>query len=330
MKINQPKKNKYTYDKEFKLLQAFANFSLLVNPQKEHFNSTKLRHLINDSDVQCISLKTFDQGIRLLNEKFSTITSTNPVFLKHSELNGLPLHTRVFYQRLPLCLCLPMSSQELYDKQLITDEQKEKKERLDSLLGLSPSNDSTAYAYTFDIHNFDMSPFFAPLFIGIIGSLSKEKSTWKKFRENALVISEAFYNENHSEINQYLPENADMRIDLYDYWLEIHFSDKLFNLLSKFDDIINNGNDRTLSFNLNILADGLSEDIFLTRVNQNIFLQHIDKTLKLYLDTPMIDPTTHKPRKLDLLKEYETALQKIRTEEIWLIQKLYSKQDISS
>ena len=331
MKNNQSKKNKYTYDNDIKLLQTFSTCLQISNQQEGLFNSTNLRNLIDVSDVQCISLKTFDQGIRLINKKLSTSTSKNPVFLKQSELNSLPLHTRVFYQRLPLCLCFSMSNQELYNKQPVSNEPKEKEEKLDSLLGFShPSDGSTSHAYTFDIHNFHMPPLLAPLFIGIIGSLSKEKSTWKKFRKTALEISEAFYNEKHPEINLFLPKDADKRMDLYDYWLDIHFPDELFNLLSKFDNIINDGHDRILSYNLNILADELSQDIFLTRINQNMFLQHIAKTLELYLTTPMVDPTTLKPRDLDLLKEHDSAFQKFRVEEICLLQNLHSKQDIST
>lgn len=328
MEKNQTKENEYTYENEFGLLQSFMDFFYITtDSEKDFFNSTQLRRLIDDSDIPCISLKTFDTGIRLINEKLNI--TKNPL-LTQSELNSSPLHTRVFYQRLPSCLCLPMSSQKLYDKKL---KDKKHKEIIDLLLVLHTSNFSS-YTYTFDIHKFCMPPFLAPLFIGIIGSLKKGKKSWKNFRESVLEIIEAFYNGNSynekpPKINQFLPENADTRMDLYTYWLEIHFPDELFSLLSKFDKIINNDNDRILSYNLKILADGLFKDIFLTRNKQNGFLQHIAQTLESYLNTPMIDPITFEPKRPDLCEECESSLRKFHTEEIILIQELYSKQGTS-
>ena len=298
----------YTYDNELKLLQLFSNLFHSTDTEDAFLNSTKLRHIINNSDTPCISLKTFDEGIHLLNKKFSTRTSENPVFQNYAEFKNLPLHTDVFYLRLPLCLCFDLNRKVLFNKHETDDA--------------APS-----HIHTFDIHNLYVPPFLAPLFVGIIGSLKKEKSSWRSFRKTVLEISESFYNENHLEINQYLPEAADIRKDLYTYWLEIHFPDPLFDLLAEFDKIITSGIDPMLSHNLQYLASTLSEEIFLTRIKTNDIFQKLKDILELYLTTPMIDPKTLELRNLDLFKEYETTLQKSRTEEILHIQELCLKQN---
>ena len=315
----------YTYDNELKLLQLFSNLFHSTDTEDAFLNSTKLRHIINNSDTPCISLKTFDEGIHLLNKQFSTRTSENPVFQNYAEFKNLPLHTDVFYLRLPLCLCFDLNRKVLFNKHETDDAAIKSYEKLNHILGLKTP--APSHIHTFDIHNLYVPPFLAPLFVGIIGSLKKEKSSWRSFRKTVLEISESFYNENHLEINQYLPEAADIRKDLYTYWLEIHFPDPLFDLLAEFDKIITSGIDPMLSHNLQYLASTLSEEIFLTRIKTNDIFQKLKDILELYLTTPMIDPKTLELRNLDLFKEYETTLQKSRTEEILHIQELCLKQN---
>lgn len=327
MKNNQTGKNEYTYESEFRLLQIFANFSQLSNSQEGFFNSTKLRRLISNSDSPCISLKTFDKNIRLLNSRISNDTRENPVFQTCTKFKNQPLHTDIFYRRLPLCLCFNLNGKPLFNKQDTDDSVIKSYKKLNHILSLDTPVPS--HIYTFDIHNLNMPPFFAPLFIGIVGSLKKEKSSWRSFRKTALEISEAFYNENHSEINQYLPDKDDSRKNLYTYWLEIHFPDQLFNLLSEFDKIINSGIDPTLSHNLDCLAPALSDDIFLTRIKTIDFFQHLKDVLNLYLNTPMVNPATLERRNIDILEEYKKSLQEAHTEEAIHIQEIYFKEDRS-
>lgn len=327
MKNNQTGKNEYTYESEFRLLQIFANFSQLSDSQEGFFNSTKLRRLISNSDSPCISLKTFDKNIQLLNSRISNDTKENPVFQTCAKFKNQPLHADIFYRRLPLCLCCDLSEKTLFNKQDTDDSVIKFYEKLNRILRLNAS--APSHIYTFDIHNLYMPPFFTPLFIGIVGSLKKEKSSWKSFRESALEISEAFYNENHSEINQFLPDDFDNRNDLYTYWLEIHFPDPLFDLLSEFDKIISSGIDPILSHNLNCLASSLSDDIFLTRIKTKDFLQHLKDVLDLYLNTPMINPATLERRNIDIFEEYKNSLQEAHTKEAIHIQESYFKEDLS-
>lgn len=309
------KENKYTCTKEFSLLQSFIKFFNCSDSQDKYLNSTDIRRLIDCADIPCISTKTFDSDIRLLNEKLQpNKTNRNPVYQTLLDSETLPLHTCVFYHRLPLCLNLNLYGQELYNEQPEDNEQKEYREKLNSLLGIQFTNPSPTNTYTFDIRNFDMPPFFAPLFVGIIGSLKKEKTSWQSFRKNTLEISDSFCNVNHTEINQFLPDSTDVRRDLYTYWLELYFSDELFDLISEFDKLIH-GNDRILSHNLNIMANILSQELFLTRINQEKFLQHMKTKLELYLNTSLVNLNTKEPNNLDLFNEYSQASQKYHTEE---------------
>lgn len=327
MKKNHTTEKEYTFDEDFRFIQSFSYYFHHEYSETVFFNSTKLRRLISNSDSPCISLKTFDKNIRLLNSRISNDTRENPVFQTCAKFKNQPLHTDIFYRRLPLCLCFDLSEKNLFNKQDTDDSVIKFYEKLNRILSLDTS--APSHIYTFDIHNLYMPPFFAPLFIGIVGSLKKEKSSWRSFRKTALEISEAFYNENHSEINQYLPDKDDSRKNLYTYWLEIHFPDQLFNLLSEFNKIINSGIDPILSHNLNCLAPALSDDIFLTRIKTIDFFQHLKDVLNLYLNTPMINPATLERRNIDIFEEYKKSLQEAHTEEAIHIQEIYFREDLS-
>ncbi len=319
MKTNITKENEYAYTKEFSLLQSFSKSFNCSDAQDKRLNSTKIRHLIDCADVPCISTKTFDANIRLLNEKLPcNKANINPARQPQLRLNDMPLHTYVFYQRLPFCLNLNSYEEELYTKEVENSEQKEHRQKLNLILGLESTKSSPYYFYTFDIHNYYMPPFFAPLFVGILDSLKKEKTSWQSFRKSTLDIADFFCNENHPEVNQFLPENADIRRELYTYWLELYFPDELFDLISEFDKIIH-GNDRILSYNLNIMTDSLSNELFLTRINQEKFLQHMKSKLELYLNTPLANPTIDESKDWTLCKEYSHASNKYHTEEICLL-----------
>lgn len=327
MKKNHTAEKEYTFDNDFRLIQSFSYYFPRDYSETVFFNSTKLRRLISNSDSPCISLKTFDENIRLINSRIPNNASENPVFRTYAKFKNQPLHTDIFYRRLPLCLCFDLNGKTLFNKQDTDDSVIKSHEKLNHILGLDTPVPS--HIYTFDIHNLNMPPFFAPLFIGIVGSLKKEKSSWRSFRKTALEISEAFYNENHSEINQYLPDKDDSRKNLYTYWLEIHFPDQLFNLLSEFDKIINSGIDLILSHNLNCLAPALSDDIFLTRIKTIDFFQHLKDVLDLFLNTPMINSETLERRNIDIFEEYKKSLQEAHTEEAIHIQELYFRENPS-
>ena len=68
----------YIYDNELKLLQLFINLFHSTDTEDVFLNSTKLRHIINNSDTPCISLKTFDEGIHLLNKNFLRVPAKIP------------------------------------------------------------------------------------------------------------------------------------------------------------------------------------------------------------------------------------------------------------
>lgn len=327
MKKNHTTEKEYTFDEDFRFIQSFSYYFHRDYSETVFFNSTKLRRLISNSDSPCITLKTFDKNIRLLNSRISSDTRKNPVFQTCAKFKNQPLHTDIFYRRLPLCLCFDLSEKTLFNKQDTDDSVIKFYEKLNRILSLDTS--APSHIYTFDIHNLYMPPFFAPLFIGIVGSLKKEKSSWKSFRKSALEISEAFYNEKHLEINQFLPDDFEIRNDLYIYWLELHFPDQLFNLLSEFDKIISSGIDPILSHNLNCLAPALSDDIFLTRIKTIDFFQHLKDVLNLYLNTPMVNPATLERKNIDIFEEYKKSLQEAHTEEAIHIQKIYFKEDRS-
>ena len=309
------------YIDEFKFLQSFKEYFFHVDSKEELLNSTKIRHLIDCSDIPCISTKTFDSSIRILNKELqNNKTIINPAFQTPLTSKPLPLHTKVFYHRLPFFLNLNLYELELYNKQPQDIAQKNYREKLNLLLGLQFSDPSPIYTYTFDIHKFYMPPFFAPLFVGVIGSLSKEKQGWQKFRESTLLISDSFCNENHPEINKFLPKSTDVRNDLYTYWLELYFSDTLFNLISEFDELMH-VNDVILSHNINIMTNSLSQEQFFTRINQEKFLQHMKTKLKLYRKTPLVNPITNELSNLDLCEEYSQASNEYHTEETCLLSK---------
>lgn len=301
-------KDEYSYYNELKFFQLYATSFLPANSidKQTHdklFNSTKIRHLLDSTDSSAISLKTYDAGINSLNINLPHKTiSANPIFQNPSEKNDTSLHTCIFFQRLAFCLNLNLYEKTLYNKQPKNEEVTESRKHLHSLLNLSIAEEFFCQ-YTFDIHNFYMPPLFVPLFVGIVGSLKKEKSSWKSFRENVLNISESFYLGNYQEIIAFIPNDDAARKDLWTYWIELYFPDDLYNLIEKFDNLIHN-NDRILAYNLNYLVDKLANDIFFTRIDLKNFINHLDIKLDQYLSTPLVDPITLKHNNLDLCKEY--------------------------
>ncbi len=298
---------KTEYNKDFELLQSFAKYS---NLNSKFFNSTDLRRFVNNEEGVCSTLKTFDKGIRILNEKLSYNTPCkNPIFQKPSEIYATPLHANVFYTRLSSCLNIKLD-----------DGQKSSAEKNSSLLNEQIFSDSFAHTYIFDIHKFYMPPFFTPLFIGIVCSVTKGNISWEKFRKNVLSISESFYYINHKEISSFLPPESEM-MDLYEYWLELHFPNELYNFINDLDKAMNSS-DRILSYNLNFIADALAKDLFFFRITQKSFLKQFGETLKDYQNTPLVDPTTMKPNNFDLIQGYNEMAALYHNKEFTFVQNI--------
>lgn len=320
MKNNQEKTTEYTYAIEFELIKTFTDYFYKAYTAKNSVNSSKLRRILADSDSACLSTRTYDDHIKLLNKQL------NPVFQFNSKSKIQPLHTTVFYKRLPFFLCFDLYGAALYREEPPNDTDIESRKTPNSLLNLHNYNPASCL-YPIDIHKLYMPSFFAPLFIGVIGGLSKEKSSWRSFRENVLEISAEFIQNSTEfnqkcpdikiEINKYLPKEDKEREVLYTYWLEKHFPDELFDILITSEDIINHGTDRIFAYNLSILVSNLSNDLFLTRIRAKEFWQNLGNIIKA--------------QNPNMLKEYEAALTKARTEEFKKLQDIFlQKNSIST
>lgn len=312
-----------TFEKDFNLLQLFYCF-YCKSPSKDKYNSSKLRKIICKTEAYCISSKTFDQNINELNEKIRSGNAyfSNPAFQSPNFLSSTSSsHSQIFYRRLPFCLNL--TGQE-YKEQKESETLQKSREKLYNIFFKQASLPPTFQSYIFEIRNFYMPPFFTPLFVGIVGSLKKEKTSWESFRKNALEISEIFYSENHPEINEFIPEAKDMRVSLYNFWLELHFPDELFNLIEKYEEIIKTNNDPLLSHNLTVFMSKFQQLNFLTRTGQKKFLLYMDDLLQQYLNTPLIDPDTCSLRDIDLSREFFNSLVAIQSSEQEYLH-LYSK-----
>lgn len=319
MNNNQEKTTEYTYAIDFELIKAFTNYFYNAYSAKDSVNSSKLRRILAEPDSACLSTKTYDDHIKLLNKQLNPALQSNP------ELKTQPLHTTVFYKRLPFFLCFDLYGAALYGEESPNDTDIESRKNPNSLLNLHNYNPASCL-YPIDIHKLYMPSFFAPLFIGVIGGLSKEKSSWNNFKKNVLEISTEFIQDSTEfnqkcpdkkiEINKYLPKEDTVRNDLYTYWLEIHFPDELFDLLKTSENIINHEIDRIFAYNLSILVSTLSNDIFLTRIKAKEFWQNLGNIIKA--------------QNPNMLKEYEAALTKARTEEFKKLQEILLQKSIST
>lgn len=302
---------------DFKLLNLFNNYYYKYFNEDLYYTSSKLRAMIDKEDFPCITLKTYDSGIKLLNSElnFANNWKEHNINLACQSIDQskiIPLHTRIFFQRLPSCFNL--FEKELYEYKGEAEEHKHHREIFNKKFGfledqyIFPENNGSAissYNYAFKIQKHKMPPFFAPLFIGIVGSLKKEKTNWKNFREHALNLAEEFYKEEYQKINVFIPNDENKRKSLYTYWLELFYPDELFNLITEIDKMIFQHSDLIFSYNLCILSDAISYVPFLTRIGTKMFCQWINITISDYKKTPTIDSDTGKLQNIDLFTKFD-------------------------
>lgn len=297
-------------EQDFKNLQLFHMYYFKWNAS---YNSSKLRTLIDKAEVPCISTKTFDSNLKLINIGIRDIITgkrnSNPVYLP-----AIPdtLYSQFFYCRLCYCLLLEGNELKYQVEEQVLKKSREKIQTIvsaDSLLRDCDWNTSNVspHDYIFDIHKFNMPPFFAPLFVGIVGSVKKGKNSWLSFKKSVLYIAESFYLEEHHDINQFLPDDKEVRRSLYNYWIEAYYSDEAFNFVEELTKITQKYDDPIFSYNLRLLIGNLSELVFLTTSGRKSFCEYMHKILDQYLNTPLIDPHTGKLRNIDLFNEFEYA-----------------------
>lgn len=317
------------YGKDFELLKSFVSY----NNRKcnEVFNSTDLRRFMFDQSGNSFitSDKTYDKGIRILKEKFSCDTiGKNPVFQKPSEYT-IPLHTYVFNTRLASCLNINCS--KLYTKQELPDDLRLSSKKIASLVNAENFSVPFSHTFVFDIHNYNMPPFFVPLFVGIVCSLTKNlpkienvccnkpkiKNVLNNFRTTVLSISESFYYTEHKNINRFLPEKKEL-LNLYTYWLELYFPDELFIFIEEQRNVIFSNN-YTLSRNLIIIINKFAEEWFLNRIDQKSFLEQYQTLVTEYLRTPSFDTATNSLNNFDLIQKYDELIESYHIKEITFI-----------
>lgn len=232
------------------------------------YTSSKLRHILDNVRYPAVSLKTFDKGVKILNEN---LNRKNPASDIQSISATYPIHTYVFYKRLYIYL--------------IGKEQ--------SLLNcgninyISNTPFPPYYGHIFDIRKPRVSPSFSPLFVGLIGSLNKEKD-WRKLKENTLLIAQGFYADDYQQLDKFYPSYQDNGETLYKYWLDVLFPDELFDLTLKIEQKIIQTYE-TLLFdlrhNLYLLAESLINVMFKTRTGQKEFYQHMSNKLNEYTNS---------------------------------------------
>lgn len=315
---------------DLKLLSSFNEYYQKNCDEGSCYTPSKLRTMIEKAEVPCISSKTYDSGIKLLNNELDYLNNwkyhnSNPVYesIDRSEKEKKPLHTQIFFQRLPHCLLL--FGQELYKYKKEDEVSKQQTETFNRAFGLHKFQDNNSsynspHDYILRIQQFKMPPFFAPIFIGIVGALKKEKTNWKTFRNHALGLAEDFYNEGDKSINIFLSKDKDTRESLYAYWLELFYPDELFALFENISEMTIHASDPIISYNLYILSSSLSGILFLTRTGIKMFCQDFGNTLLEYRRTPMIDPDTGKSRNIDLYKELMKKSYQIQNYEANILQ----------
>lgn len=317
--------NKINFDTEdstllqdMELLQLSLKYFVDSN-WKQTDNSSKLRHFISTTEPYYLSLTTYDNNIKLLNKELNDIKDgkqyfSNPVFMDIKSASSTPpLNTRIFYNR--LYFYLTQNGQNLFKEQTLNDEQKKHRELLNTFLNkrlkqydeqltnLQTDNGISIHDYIFDIKLLEIIPPFSPLFFGIVGSLGKTKN-WKNFKENARFISNHFYADYCNKSDELSELHHDNGSSLYSYWLDILFPDELFDLTLEFDRIIHQATDpfgSSLRYNLNLLAGEFPKIIFLTRIGQKNFYQHIKETVDEYLHSTLVNST------VDIFDEFTNA-----------------------
>ena len=273
-----------TQDIKFLLLSQKYFF----NKQAWIYNSSDLRHFIKETDYTAISLTTYDKYINILNEKF-TFPACVDVYPKPSRSKPKSeLHTQVFYTH--LYTYLTKIGQNLHKKQTISNAQQEHFEKNDNFASQSYNTPNLLpYNYAFEIKQLKMSPSFSPLFVGLIGSLGKEKN-WRRFKESVLNIADVFYIDEYKKFSEFYPLYQDNGKALYTYWLDILFPDELFDLTLEIDQRIISTYG-TLQFsdehNLHLLAGYLSDVMFKTRTRQKEYYQYVSDRLNDYLNSPI-------------------------------------------
>lgn len=278
------------------------SYILFFNNQGDTYDSSKIRHHIENVVYSTISLKTYDTHIKSLNEKLNkSIYFQNPVNIdvKH-DFSASPLHTQVFYRR--LYIYLTSIGQNLFDERTANTDQREHLEKMDSFLktriqhysggdyiACQPYNTPIPmpYDYSLNIKNLKMAPACSPLFVGLVGSISKEND-WKNLKKNSLELASELYRNEYQEFTKHFSLNQDKMEELYIYCLDMLFPDELYELVLKFDQIIHKTYD-TLAFdlrhNLNLLAESFPDIRFITRTGQKTFYQYISNTIDEYYNS---------------------------------------------
>ena len=278
------------------------SYRLFFNNQEDTYDSSKIRHLIDNVAYPSISLKTYDTHIKSLNEKLNEeIYFQNPanIDVKHG-FSASPLHTQVFYRR--LYIYLTSIKQNLFDERTANTDQREHLERMDSFLKpriqqygggdyitCQPHNTLTLmpYDYSFNIKNFKMAPLCSPLFVGLVGSISKEND-WKNLKKNSLELASEFYRNEYQEFTEDISLNQDKLKELCAYCQDVLFPDELYELTLKFDQIIQETYGTfafDLRHNLYLLAESFPNIRLITRTGQKNFYQHVSNTVGDYYNS---------------------------------------------
>lgn len=253
------------------------NFS---NNQEWCYTISNLKHFLDDEYCPRppVSQTTFNKGLRILNKKLCRKTLGDPINKNMASIpTTSPIHTQIFYNRLFTYLFNKGQSLLNYVNTGYTSNM--------------PSPFFSDNYFGSKNEEFLISPSFTPLFVGLIGSLSKEKD-WRKLKDNTLSIARGFYTDAYKETEEsgiFNPNYHDGCRNLYKYWLDILFPDELFDLTLKFEQIIYQTYETMffdLRHNLYLLSDKLPNIIFKSRIGQRRFYCYMTNKLDEFLDFP--------------------------------------------
>ena len=251
---------------DIKLLNLTQEF--FSNNKEWVYTSSKLRHILDNVRYPAVSLKTFDKGIKILNENLNRKNLASDI----QAISAMyPIHTYVFYKRLYIYLI--GKGQSLLN--------------CGNIAYTTNTPFPPYYGHIFDIRKSRVSPSFSPLFVGLIGSIRKEKD-WRKLKENTLQIACGFYTDDYQELDKFYPSYQDNGETLYTYWLDALFPDELFDLTLKIEQKIIQSYETILfdlKHNLYLLTESLIYVMFKTRTGQKEFYQHMSNKLDEYTNS---------------------------------------------